>query len=514
MNARDRHAFDAPLTRGAGPTLAEQLAARIADRIEQRLLAAGSRLASVREAARRHGLSPSTVVAAYDLLLARGLVEARPQRGFFVRARAAPARQTSSRRSAHASEDAAAPRPIDATALIRGMFRQQTREATPGMGTLPASWLDLPLLHACLRRAMKDEAAAARDAAGGAPSHDAASAGASLHASASAGASLHYGSPMGDPMLRACLSRRLADLGIAADTSQIVVTAGATNALEIVSRTLLRPGDAVLVDEPGWAVEYARLSRQGLVLLPVPRGADGPDLDVMAALARTHKPRLYVTVSVLHNPTGANLSAASAHRVLRLAEACDFTIVEDDTYAHLEREHLPRLCALDGLQRSIYIGGFSKIVAPGWRVGFMAAPPKLVDALVDTKLLAALTSPWLLERALAHALDSGALRRHAERVRMRLDAARTRTQRLAVDAGCRFVCAPQGLFGWVDTGVDTERLAHAMLDDGWLLAPGRLFHVDGRPTTLMRINFATSQDAKFWRAFGKAVRETSGRGWA
>ncbi len=494
MNARDR-TLDRPLSRSAGSTLAEQLAARMAERIDQRLLAAGSRLPSVREAARRHDLSPSTVVAAYDLLLARGLVESRPQRGFFVRPRAAAARAATSRRGS--GDEGAAPQPIDATALIRGMFRQQVREATPGMGTLPAAWLDLPLLHACLRRAMKDESAAAT--------------GTSRDAPASTGASLHYGAPMGDAMLRAGLSRRLADLGITADASQIITTVGATNALEIVSRTLLRPGDAVLVDEPGWAVEYARLSRQGMRLLPVPRGADGPDLDVMAALAREHKPRLYATVSVLHNPTGANLSAASAHRVLRLAESHDVTIVEDDTYAHLESPHLPRLCALDGLVRTVYVGGFSKIVAPGWRVGFLAAPPKLVDAFVDTKLLASLTSPWLLERALAHAIDSGALRRHAERVRTQLDAARTRAQRLAVDAGCRFVAPPQGLFGWVDTGVDTERLSQVMLDDGWLLAPGRLFHVDGRPTTLMRINFATSQDAKFWRAFLVAAKAITPR---
>ncbi len=500
MNARD-NTFDAPLTRDAGATLAEQLAGRVAERIDQRLVAPGSRLPSVREAARRHDLSPSTVVAAYDLLLARGLVESRPQRGFFVRARATATRAAPSRRTPQLGDDGATPQPIDATALIRGMFRQQTRESTPGMGTLPATWLDLPLLHTCLRRAMKDEAAAASSSAGD-----------SLHARASAGASLHYGAPMGDVMLRACLSQRLADLGIAADASQIITTAGATNALEIVSRTLLRPGDAVLVDEPGWAVEYARLSRQGLRLLPVPRGADGPDLDAMQALAREHKPRMYATVSVLHNPTGANLSAALAHRVLRLAEAHHFTIVEDDTYAHLERAHLPRLSALDGLVRTIYVGGFSKIVAPGWRVGFMAAPPKLVDALVDTKLLSSLTSPWLLERALAHAIDSGALRRHAERVRTRLEAARTRALRLAIDAGCRFVTPPQGLFGWIDTGVDTERLSQVMLDDGWLLAPGRLFHVDGRPTTLMRINFATSQDAKFWRAFGAAAKGVVGRG--
>ena len=81
----------------------------------------------------------------------------------------------------------------------------------------------------------------------------------------------------------------------------------------------------------------------------------------------------------------------------------------------------------------------------------------------------------------------------------RLGAARTRTVKLALAAGCRFVTPPAGLFGWVDTGVDTERLAHALIDH-WLIAPGSIFHAEPRPTTLMRINFATSQDPRFWKA--------------
>ena len=83
-------------------------------------------------------------------------------------------------------------------------------------------------------------------------------------------------------------------------------------------------------------------------------------------------------------------------------------------------------------------------------------------------------------------------------------AARTRTVKLALAAGCRFVTPPAGLFGWVDTGVDTERLATDMLDDGWLLAPGTVFHPNRQPSTLMRINFATTQDPRFWQAFERA----------
>ncbi len=459
------------LSRDAGITLSEQLAARYAERIGQRLLTPGARLPSVRECARRHGVSASTVVAAYDRLLAQGLVEARRQRGFFVR--------TSSRVPGAARTQGTASRvaPIDATALIRGMFHHADTPASPGLGTLPPDWLDASLLETSLRRVL---------------------------AQRSPTQGLRYGDPAGDARLRSALSVRLAGLGLDAAAAQIVTTVGATHALDIVSRTLLQPGDAVLVDEPGWAVEFARLSRMGIRLLPVPRGSQGPDLDVMRTLIQAHRPRLYVTVSVLHNPTGASLSSAMAHRVLELAHAHDLWVVEDDTYAHFAAPHAPRLAALDALRRTVYVGGFSKILAPGWRVGFLAAPTALVDRLVDTKLLGTLTTPALLEQAVAHCLEHGLLRRHADRVAARLDAARSRSVRRALDAGCRFVAPPQGLFGWIDVGVDTDRLSQLMLDAGWLLAPGSLFHALPRPTSLMRINFATSQAPAFWSALHEA----------
>lgn len=459
---------EAPLlARADGATLTEQLARRFAERIGQRLLPPGARLPSVRACAQRHQVSASTVVGAYDLLQAQGLVEARPQRGFFVRDAVAP-----TPRALPPDPQLALPAPVDATALIRSMFQAQGGRLAPGMGTLPEDWLDAGLLQRALRRVSSPAAAAGW---------------------------LRYGDPAGDAGLRSALSRRLADLGVRAGTAQIVTTVGATHALDIVSRTLLRPGDAVLVDEPGWAVEFARLTRAGMRLLPVPRGPDGPDLVVMEALLREHRPRLYVTVSVLHNPTGCSLTAAAAHQVLRLAEAHDLTIVEDDTYAWLAPPHATRLAQLDGLRRTVYVSGFSKILTPQWRIGFLAASPALAERCIDTKLLGTLSTPGPLEQALASLLEQGSLRRHAERVVARLDAARARTERLVRDAGFRFVTPPQGLFGWIDVGSDTERLAQLLLDEGWLTAPGALFHAAPRPTSLMRVNFATAQDARFWR---------------
>jgi DNA-binding transcriptional MocR family regulator len=465
------------LSRQADTTLAEQLASRFADRIRQRLIGPGARLPSVRECARRHEVSPSTVVAAYDQLLAQGLVEARRQRGFYVRGAVGEAPGPAAPLAPRAPRT---PLPISATTLIRGMFQPPGAQPMPGLGTLPVDWLDEPLLGSAIRKA-------------------------GLQIGRSG---LQYGEPAGESRLRRALAARLAEHGVQAQPDQIVTTVGATQALDIVTRTLCKPGDSVLVDEPGWSVEYARLAALGMRVLPVPRHDDGPDLAVMQRLIEAQpaeqRPRLYVTVSVLHNPTGASLSLPVAHRVLQIAQAHGLYIVEDDTYAHLAPAHLPRLAALDALERTVYVCGFSKILTPAWRVGFLAAPTALVDRLIDTKLLTTLTTPSLMELALAHCLEHGLLRRHADRVVRQLDAARARAVKLAEAHGCRFAAPPRGLFGWVDVGVDTERLAQVMLDKGWLLAPGALFHATHRPTTLMRINFATTQEARFWRALAAA----------
>ncbi len=465
------------LMKTSAQSLTEQLAVRFADRIRSRLLAPGARLPSVRQCAGQHGVSTATVVAAYDQLLAQGLVHARKNRGFFVR------EMPTARSDGGASETKAARvgvSPINATALIRGMFHKVSNKPHPGMGVFPPDWLESTFMPAAVRKVTSTRAL--QDF------------------------SLQYGEPLGDSGLRRVLAQKLGTLSIHTEPDHIITTVGATHALDIVSRTLLRAGDPVMVEEPGWAVEFARLAALGMRILPVPRRADGPDLDVMAKYCEVHKPKLYVSVSVFHNPTGYCLSPGGAHRLLQLANQHNFHIVEDDTYSHIAPEHATRLSALDGLQRTIYVSGFAKILAPNWRIGYLAAPPALVEPLLDTKLLSTLTTPALLEKALALCIEQGQLRRHAERIRTRLDAARARSVKLALAAGCTFAAEPVGLFGWVDTGVDTDALAQRMLDEGYLIAPGALFHAARAPSTLMRINFATTQDATFWRVFARLTR--------
>ena len=486
-------------------SLTQQLSARLAERIRNRLLAPGVRLPSVRLCAQQQGVSISTVVAAYDQLQAQGLVVARRNSGFFVRdhvlnpgsgqhqrAHTAPESiATGARRDslppaidgASASEGSVAlasgapPTSVDATALIRSLFHAGDSKPQPGMGVFPPDWLETRFLSVAVRKFTSPAALSAW--------------------------SLRYGDPAGDASLRLALAGKLAAIDVPALPNQIVTSVGATHALDIVSRTLLRPGDGVMVEEPGWAVEFARLDALGMRILPVPRQADGPDLAVMERYCQIHQPKLFVSVSVLHNPTGGSLSPGRAHRLLRLAQAYDFRVVEDDSYSHLAPEHATRLSSLDGLQRTIYVGGFAKILVPGWRIGFLAASRDLAERFIDTKMLSTLSTPALLEQALAWSITQGQLRRHAERIRNRLAQARGRSVKLALAHGCTFAAEPAGLFGWVDTGVDTDALAQRLLDVGYLIAPGSLFHAVRKPSPLMRINFTTTQDAAFWLEFAR-----------
>ncbi len=487
-------------------SLTEQLVERFSERIRNRLLAAGTRLPSVRQCALQHGVSPHTVVAAYDHLVAAGLVEARKQRGFYVRDLHAflqqnkPAVLTDIAQTATNSiaynqmpvgislraSTGLATRihaRIDATALIRGMFHGRhdgSNKPQPGMGVFPSEWLASDFMTAAVRKVTQSKTLLAL--------------------------SLQYGEPMGDSGLRRALSAKLRDLSIDVPPERIMTTVGATHGLDVISRTLLKAGDCVMVEEPGWAVEFARLDALGMRILPVPRRADGPDLAVMERYCQEHAPKLYVSTSVFHNPTGYCLSPGSAHQIVQLAHQHHFYIAEDDTYSHIAPQHASRLCALDGLRRTIYVSGFAKILAPNWRVGFVAAPADLTERLLDTKLLGTLTTPALLEKALAICIEQGHLRRHADRIKTRLDAARSRSVKLAMQAGCTFAAEPAGLFGWVDTGVDTDLLAQRMLDEGYLLAPGALFHASrNQPSTLMRINFAATQDAAFWKVFARCL---------
>jgi DNA-binding transcriptional MocR family regulator len=462
------------LTRESDETLVEQLVARFKRRIDERMLKPGAKLPSIRMLAEREGVSRFTVVEAYDRLVGQGMIESRRGSGFFVKERVAKLNAKQLAVPQHNT--------MDTVWLLRNMFREVGPHHMPGTGTVPPEWLDAELIAHAMRAYARGD-------------------GSSL---------LSYGTPQGWLPLREQLTIKLAELEIDAAPQQIVTTAGITQALTMVARQLARPGDTVLVDDPGWFVLFASLNAQGLKIVGVPHTHDGPDINALARVCETHKPKLYVINSVLHNPTGHSLSAAKAFQILRLAEQHDFHIVEDDVYcdfhpgAHVQPA--TRLASLDQLKRVIYLGSFAKTLAANLRVGFIAADVGLASELTDQKMLLSLTTPEMGERIVQKVLSEGHYRKHVERLRAKLEPRRGATLKLLEGAGVRFNnLSPCGLFLWGDLGVNSEAVANAGAEAGFVFAPGSLFSPGQVYSTMMRFNAATSSHPQMLRFLAQAL---------
>lgn len=217
-------------------------------------------------------------------------------------------------------------------------------------------------------------------------------------------------------------------------------------------------------------------------------------MHVLEQLARAHQPKLFISNTVVHNPTGFGLSLPAAYDMLRLAEQHNFLILEDDTYADFVAQPT-RLATLDRLRRVILVGGFAKTLAGTLRVGYIAASPERIQTLIDAKLLSGLTSPELGERVVHRILADGQYRKHLQRLRERIDEARHRCLKLVESIGLTVHTEPlAGMFVWVDTGRDTEVLARQMAADGVLLAPGVLFSANQQPSTMMRLPVAMADE--------------------
>lgn len=458
------------LSRDTG--LTHRLMAQIRVRIEQRRLSAGARLPSIRALAEAQGVSKSTVVEAYDRLLAEGLITARRGSGYYVAPPAPPLTV--------ADIGPRLDREIDPIWVSRQSLETQDY-LKPGCGWLPEDWMPQEELRRALRALARRPDANLVD----------------------------YATPAGHAGLRRHLSRRLADKDIDAPPSQIVLMDSATQAIELLCRFLLKPGDTVLVDDPCYFNFLAKLRAHQVEILGVPMTPGGPDVAALADILYAHRPRLYLTNSALHNPTGASLSPLVAHRVLKLAEAHDLTIIEDDIYSDFELEPGPRLAAFDGFERVVYIGGFSKTLSASLRLGFIAARADWIEPLTDLKIATVFSSQDFVADVAHQVLSGGGYRRHVETLRQKLAVQRAPTAERLADLGLKPWLTPQaGMFLWCELpeGLDASDLARRALEERLVLAPGNAFSVGQRAARFLRFNIAQSQDARLYGLLRKYVR--------
>ncbi|WP_160107847.1 PLP-dependent aminotransferase family protein [Pseudomonas izuensis] len=412
-------------------------------------VAPGTRLLSVRKIAHINLLSQSCVVEACERLVVKGVLESRHAAGYVV---ASPV--SSSARQTHTS--------LCHLAL--------------GEGGLPESWRETDDLAYAIREVSRTDMASL----------------------------FNYSSPLGLPALRQQILKWLKQRKINVEDSRILTTAGASQGLDLIVRTLFKPGDCVVVECPGYPALFDLLNLHGISMLEVPRTPCGPDLAALEALMLKHHPRGLFINSFHHNPTGCSLTPEVAQRVLQMAKERGVQVIEDDVYADLHSGPGKRLAALD--DGVIYVGSYSKTLSSSLRVGFVVASVQMIVRLAEVKMISSMGASRFCESVVACLLANGAYRQLVQRQRQRLNSERQVVLQLLEDAGWEVFGKPVGgLFIWARSRMQDDAQVRVQARRfGVLLSSTTAFSPTGAATDWQRINVACAGDPRT-RAFFQAT---------
>jgi 2-aminoadipate transaminase len=417
--------FSPHLDHGSAVPLYRQLYEQFAERIRSGELGQGERLPATRELAGLLGLNRTTVSAAYEMLEAEGMIAGRVGRGSFVTA--APA----------------------AGGVSWGAWLERGELA--GRGPAPRGEAGSP--PAALGRDTISFATS-RPSRELFPLDEFRASCAAVLARADLADILQLGSPAGYEPLRRHLIEEARRQGVAGGADDLLITNGCQQGLDLVGRVLLRPGDAVAVEDPVYPGLKSLLTGMGARLAAVPVGAEGMEIPRLVRVLERDRPKLIVVTPDFQNPTGATLPLAARRGLLEAARAAGVPVVENDPYGELRYEGQPlaALKQLDGHGGTVLLRSFSKASFPGLRVGWVVGPKPLLDRLRQAKEAADLHSDQLSQAVLLEFAESGRLeahRRHlleagAERLRVTLEACRDFLPR-----GTRWTRPEGGMNLWV-----------------------------------------------------------------
>ncbi|MGE8186265.1 PLP-dependent aminotransferase family protein [Pseudomonas sp. NPDC086278] len=452
-----------------GVPLVQQIVDHLSFAISQGTLPHGAKLPPIRELCELLNVGKSTMVDALDHLRAKGLVVSRQGSGHYVhRANV----QTQTAADQHLQSQ-------DTLSRVRRAVLQDNGALRPGCGFLPGSWLPAEELLKAVRGTLRATSLRMGE----------------------------YGEVGGYLPLREALRVKLATVGIEVPVAQIITTSNTMQAIDLLMRLLIKPGDTVLLDDPCYFNLHTNLALHGANVITVARTSEGLDLDAFEQRVIAHKPVLYMTNSTLHNPTGHSFSAAQVYRLLELSHRYGFHIVEDDLYGDLQQRRTPRLAA-SGLDNVSYVSGFSKTLTANSRVSYTALSPQLAARITTLKMSCGGVTSELAEQITCTMLSNGSYAKHTRRTVDRLYESSSRVARWLVEAGCSVSSLPgEGLFIWtrLPAGLHAETLAAKGLDNGLVLAPGTLLSKAADANNYLRFNVAHSDDPQVRERFFKLL---------
>jgi 2-aminoadipate transaminase len=327
-------------------------------------------------------------------------------------------------------------------------------------------------------------------------------------------AALQYGPAEGYTPLRAAVAEMLAERGLTVTTDQVLITSGSQQGLDLVARALLNPGDRVVIESPSYLAGIQLFDSAEVDYQTVPMDADGMVVDNLAA-ALTGTKLLY-TLPNFQNPTGLTLSAHRRAELARRVVEAGAAIVEDDAYHDLryEGDRLPAISSLEKNPWAVYTGSFSKVIAPGIRVGYLCGSPAMIERLTCLKQITDLHTGSLTQRIAYEYCARGFLEPGIQRLR---DVYRARRDVMlaALHEHCSGILTwtrPLGgmfIFCRLPAERDASELLRLALGRGIVFVPGAGFHANGAGHNTFRLNFVSADEEKIRQGIsilGDAIR--------
>ena len=330
---------------------------------------------------------------------------------------------------------------------------------------------------------------------------------------------LQYGATEGWNPLREALSGHMAKKGITAKPEEIITTTGSQQALDLIGKTMIDPGDKVIVEGPTFLATIQCFRLYGANVIGAPIDADGVRVDALEKLIVEHKPKLVYLVPTFGNPSGAMLSLARRKRVLELAAQYKVLVVEDDPYGELYFGAPPppsMLSMSDQVPGSrewlAYCGSFSKVLSPGLRVGWMIAQPQLLANAVMCKQFSDAHTSNLTQAIAAQYLGLNRMDTALATVRKTYaERAQTMADCLRKDLGdaIAFTQPQGGMFFWTRLtvpGTDAAEFAKRAIEKGVAFVPGAPFYATDVDRATLRLSFATADVGKIEEGVGRLGR--------